>query len=203
MSPGRPGSPGRCRVYTHLNWCLRPACSSGLLSRLMNEALRAGATEWGPVVPFLGLSASTICIWASLPWSASAAHWLIFCEVLRRVSCETPASVRSYHHHQGHQRLVLQARIETVRAARSPNLDPAISSIYSSKKHLPTTSCGKRAVPGAVWGNQANRTKSDSVTAISHLFLSDPLTLPYPPVGFGASLALPGAQWEEKTQSGD
>lgn len=57
-------------------------------------------------------------------------------------------------------------------------------------------------MPGAVWGNRANRTKSDSVTAISRLFLSDPLTLPCPPGGFGASLALPGAQGEDKTQSG-
>lgn len=187
MSPGRPVSLGRCCVYTHLNWCLLPACFSGLLSGLMNTASGAGATEGGPVVPFLGLSASSMCIWASLPWSASAEQWRILCEVLRRVSCETPASVRSDHRHQGHRHLVLQAGTEAVRAAGSPHPDPAVPSIYSSKKHLPTTSCGKRAVPGAVWGNQANRTKSDSVTAISRLFLSDPLTLPNPPGGFGAA----------------
>lgn len=185
MSPGRPVSLGRCCVYTHLNWCLLPACFSGLLSGLMNKALRAGATEGGPVALFLGLSASSMCIWASLPWSASAEQWLILCEVLRRVSCETlqvfaqTIIIKVIHH------LVLQAGTETVRAARSPNPDPAVSSIYSSKKHLPTPSYGKRAVPGAVWGNQANRTKSDSVTAISRLFLSDPLTLPDPPGALG------------------
>lgn len=202
MSPGRPVGLGKCCVYTHLNWCLLPACFSGLPLGLMNKALREGAMKWEDVAPFLGFLASTICGRGSRPWSASAGHWIILYEVLRRVlDAESPAGVCSYHHHQGHHHL-LQAGIETVRAARSTNPDPTtISFIYPSEKHLPNTCYGNRAVPGAVWGNQANTTKSDWVAAVSCLFLSDPLTLPYPPVGCGASLALLGAQWEKRTQS--
>ena len=87
--------------------------------------------------------------------------------------------------------------METVRAARGTSPDPTTSSIYSSEERSPRTSHGKRAG----WRNHTNTAKSDWVAAISHLFLPCPLTLPYPPVSSGASLAPLGAQQEERTQS--
>lgn len=118
MSLGRPVGLGKCCVYTHLNWCLLPACFWGLPLGLMNTVLSAGSPKWEDVAPSLGLSSSTICVWVALPRSASAGHWIILLEVLRRVlGAETPAGVHSYHHHQGHYQL-----LETVRASELPGV---------------------------------------------------------------------------------
>lgn len=191
VSPGRPVSLGKCCIYTHPNYCLRPPCSSVLPSGLMNKALRVEAPECEVVAPSLSLLASTICIWASVPWSANTGHWVILREVLARVlGAVRLLQVFAHHHHQDLRHLVLRAGIEILRAARSTTDPAAVSPTYSSRNHLPNTSYGNRAVPGTVWGNQANRTKSDLEAAVSHFFLSDPLTFPYSPVGFGASSAL-------------
>lgn len=125
VSPGRPVSLGKCCIYTHPNYCLRPPCSSVLPSGLMNKALRVEAPECEVVAPSLSLLASTICIWASVPWSANAGHWVILREVLTRVlGAVRLLQVFAHHHHQDLRHLVLRAGIEILRAARSTT-DPA------------------------------------------------------------------------------
>lgn len=121
-------------------------------------------------------------------WNAQKSAW-----------CWDAAGVRSCHHHQGQHHLLLQAGIGTVGAARSIN--PDLLQFYP--RNIYQGPPMGRAVPGSVPGNWADTTKSDWVAAISHHFLSDLLTLLCSPVDSGASLALPGAPWEERTRSGD
>lgn len=173
-SPGRPVGLGKCCVYTHLNWCLLPACFSGLPLGLTNKALRAGAQS-GRIWPHS---------WACQPRPFGS-------EVpsLDRLGAETPAGVHSCHHHQGHRhRLLLQAGTETVRAARSTNptllqFHPFIhpGSIYQ----VPPV--GTEPCPAAC--RVTRQTRQRWVAAICHLSPSELLTLPYSPVDPGASLA--------------